>query len=245
MLPVISLDNVSVEFDSRYLRNTSLFGTLVTGVLGQKKQRTEVITALSRVNLSIFEGDRLGILGANGAGKTTLLRTISGIYRPTSGHVEARGHVAPLIDLGLGLNLEASGLQNLHMMSAVMGYEKAALKSRLQEIISFSGLGERIHSPVKTYSSGMVARLGFSLTLLLETDILVLDEWLAVGDDDFRQRAQKKLAEIIESSKALVLASHSPETILRVCTRAVLLDQGQIVMDGDPDKVLREYSARG
>lgn len=200
-----------------------------------------VVRALHDLHFTLSDGDRVGLLGHNGAGKSTLLRVLSGVYCPTHGSVVSQGNVASLIDVSLGIDHEATGRENIFMRGALLGICKKELRARVDEIVAFSELGDFIDMPVRTYSSGMHLRLAFSVSTVLRPEILLMDEWLSVGDEGFRQKVETRMAEILECTKILVIASHSRDLIMKTCNRVLLLEHGMIKMDGDPESVCAAY----
>jgi lipopolysaccharide transport system ATP-binding protein len=205
------------------------------------KSVSKGITALENINISIASGERVGLIGRNGAGKSTLLRAICQVYQPTSGISRVVGETASLIDIGLGINPESSGRDNIYMRGALLGLTKSQVHDKFEEIVEFSELEKFIDLPVRTYSSGMQMRLGFSVSMVIQPQILVMDEWLSVGDELFRHKAEKKLNQLVEQTEILVLASHSRELIENTCQRVIWLEGGQIRMDGPTNQVLRDY----
>lgn len=177
------------------------------------------VEIFENLNFHFKEGDRVGISGANGAGKTTFLRLLSRIYEPQSGIVEINGGVNTILDIGSGMNSEATGLENIYMRGVLFGVSRAYLKLKEAEIIELSGLGEAIKKPLRTYSSGMLMRLAFSISMVIPSNILIMDEWLSVGDASFNKKAENILNEYIEKSSILVLASHSESLLKNVCNR--------------------------
>jgi len=200
-----------------------------------------VVRALYDLNLNFADGDRVGLIGHNGAGKSTLLRVLSGVYTPNQGQVLRQGSMSSLIDMSLGIDHEATGRENIFLRGALLGLSKKEMNARLGEIIEFSELGDFIDLPVRTYSSGMNLRLAFSVSTMIRPEILLMDEWLSVGDEGFKHKAEARLAELIESTKILVIASHSHDLILKTCNRVLWLEHGVIKMDGTPDEVCAAY----
>jgi lipopolysaccharide transport system ATP-binding protein len=200
-----------------------------------------VVRALHDLNFNFADSDRVGLIGHNGAGKSTLLRVLSGVYAPTQGHVLRQGDVYSLIDVSLGIDLESTGRENIYLRGALLGLSKKKINARLDEIIAFSELGDFIDMPVRTYSSGMHLRLAFSVSTVIQPEILLMDEWLSVGDEGFKHKAEARLAELVESTKILVIASHSRDLILKTCNRVLWLEHGMIKMDGKPDEVCAAY----
>lgn len=197
--------------------------------------------ALREVSFEVKKGERLGVLGLNGSGKSTLLKIVSGVLKPTTGTIETRGKLAPLLELGAGFNKEYTGRENIYLYGAVLGYSKEFLDEKFDEIVDFSGLGEFIDVPIKNYSSGMKSRLGFSIATVVQPDILILDEVLSVGDKKFRRKSEKKIMDMFDQGVTVLFVSHSLEQVQRLCDRAIILDGGHLVAKGPVDKVARIY----
>jgi lipopolysaccharide transport system ATP-binding protein len=238
----ITLKDASADFPvynstSRSLKKAVL--NVATGgrVIGSEK-RHMVVRALDALSLDIREGERVGLIGHNGAGKSTLLRMLSGVYEPTSGIRAVDGDIKSLIDISLGIDTEATGRQNIFLRSAMMGIDAKTVESNLEEIIALSELGQYIDMPVRVYSSGMHLRLAFAVSTFISPDILLMDEWISVGDQGFAEKAETRLRELVDKSQILVIASHSPEFLRSICTRVIWLEHGEIRMDGLPDDVL-------
>ncbi|RQO43139.1 sugar ABC transporter ATP-binding protein [Variovorax sp. KBW07] len=228
----ISLKNVSVSFPIYGAGSASLKKTLAASVTGGrfgKETGVTVVQALSGLNLELKSGDRLGLIGHNGAGKSTLLRTLAGVYEPSSGEFTRQGSVASLIDPALGIEMDATGIENIMLRGLVMGMSKKVVDRLTADICEFSGLGEYVNMPVRTYSTGMMMRLAFSISTSVEADILLMDEWLSVGDAAFTEKAEKRMRDVVSKSGILVLASHSPELIAKECNRVIHLEHGRIV----------------
>lgn len=200
-----------------------------------------VVRALHDLSFQLADGDRVGLVGHNGAGKSTLLRVLSGVYAPTHGQVLLQGQVASLIDVSLGIDHEATGRENIFLRGALLGLSKKQIQENLDSIIAFSELGDFINMPVRTYSSGMHLRLAFSISTVIRPEILLMDEWLSVGDEGFKHKAEAQMAELVESTKILVIASHSRDLIMKICNRVLWLEHGMIKMDGSPDEVCGAY----
>ena len=197
----------------------------VGGRLGRTAGATEV-TALSHLNLELKAGDRLGLIGHNGSGKTTLLRALSGAYEPDEVQIEVQGRIAALLDLGLGIDPSASGFDNIRLRGRIAGLSARDVEARMDEIAEFTGLGPFLAMPVKTYSAGMQARLAFAAATSVEADVLLMDEWIAVGDADFQQLAHKRLLKLVERAGILVLASHDTDLLRLYCNKVVRLEGG-------------------
>ncbi len=242
---VIELDNVSVDFPVFNASSRSIKSQFVRAVTGGKFGWSDkghvVVHCLRDINLDIRKGDRVGLIGHNGSGKTTLLRVLSGIFYPTHGVARIRGDVVSLINIALGLDPEATGRENIKLRGSMMGWAPTRLKSLEEEIITFSGIGDFIDLPFRTYSTGMQLRLAFSISTAIEPQILVMDEWLSTGDEDFKIAAGKRLEKVVNSSEVLIIASHSRELIERNCTRVIWLEGGGVKADGPVDLVLKEY----
>ena len=197
--------------------------------------------ALKDVSFSVEKGDRVGILGLNGAGKSTLLKVIAGVFKPTEGTLKKRGKVAPLIELGAGFEKEYTGAENIYLNGALLGYSREFIQEKYDEIIKFSELGEFIDVPVKNYSSGMRARLGFSIATTVSPEILILDEVLSVGDAKFRKKSEKKIMDMFDDGVTVLFVSHSLEQVRRLCNKAMILDHGKLIAYGDIKEIADYY----
>lgn len=197
--------------------------------------------ALKDVSFSVEKGDRVGILGLNGAGKSTLLKVIAGVFKPTEGTVKKSGKVAPLIELGAGFESEYTGAENIYLNGALLGYSREFIEEKYNEIVTFSELGEFIDVPVKNYSSGMRARLGFSIATTVSPEILILDEVLSVGDAKFRKKSEKKIMDMFDEGVTVLFVSHSLEQVRRLCNKAMILDHGKLIAYGDIEEVADYY----
>lgn len=228
----ISLKNVSISFPIYGSGSASLKKTVAASVTGGrfgKETGVNVVEALSNINLELKSGDRLGLLGHNGAGKSTLLRALAGVYEPSAGEFVRYGSVASLIDPSLGIEPDATGIENIMLRGLVMGMSKKQVDDMTPQICEFSGLGEYVNMPVRTYSTGMMMRLAFSISTSVEADILLMDEWLSVGDAEFTEKAEQRMRDVVSKSGILVLASHSMDLIRKECNRVVRLEHGRIV----------------
>lgn len=197
--------------------------------------------ALQNISFDVKKGEHLAILGFNGAGKSTLLKTIVGVYKPSSGKVEKQGVIAPLLELGAGFDPNYSGKENIFLYGAILGYTREYIQSKYDEIVEFSELGKFINVPLKNYSSGMRARLGFSIATAVEPDVLILDEVLSVGDAKFRTKSLKKVQSMFEKGVTVIFVSHSIEQVKAICDTAILLDHGKIIAKGDVEEVSDIY----
>lgn len=241
----IQFDSVDVDFPIFNANGRSLTSRLLEvatgGKLDKDPQGHVIVRALTGLDFKVETGERVGLLGHNGAGKSTLLRVLSGVYSPQGGRAEVSGKVSSLIDLSLGINPEASGRENIFIRGALLGMKRAEIARHFDEIVEFSELGDFIEMPVRTYSSGMHLRLAFSVSTVIQPEILLMDEWLSVGDESFQNKAEQRLGNLVESSKILVIASHSRDLIQNLCTRVIWLEHGQIKADGAPDLILDQY----
>ncbi len=228
-------ENLCVEFpifenSHRSIKNTVMDLT-TGGRFGLNAGRHPVVRALNKLNFKIGEGDRVGLTGHNGSGKTTLLRVLSGVYAPVKGSLHVSGRVAALLDVSMGLDPDATGFENIYLRGMMDGLRPAAIRGKTDEIADFTGLGDYLNLPVRTYSSGMMLRLAFAISTSVEADILIMDEWLSVGDSEFNQKAALRLDRLVDNAAILVVASHSSELISRVCNRRLHLEHGNIVTD--------------
>jgi lipopolysaccharide transport system ATP-binding protein len=211
------------------------------GLLTTHKGGHVSIRALSEISLELNPGDRLGVIGHNGSGKSTLLRLLAGIYSPTSGTISISGTIASLMSISLGINQDNTGRENIYIRGKLMGLSKKQIDEKIEEIVAFSDLGAYIGLPVRTYSSGMALRLAFSVATTIRADIIIMDEWLSVGDEAFKDRAQARLNELVDESEILVIASHSRDLIERTCNRVLWLEHGLVKMLGDTKEVTQAY----
>lgn len=242
----LRLDDVGVEIpiydaSTRSLKNSILAAT-GGGRLLSSADRV-VVKALEQVNLEFHHGDRIGLIGHNGAGKSTLLRVLAGVYEPTCGTIRSRGRMAPLFDLALGMDMEGTGIENIRLRGLMLGMSRRQIEARLEEIADFTELGDYLSMPVRTYSSGMRLRLAFAVSTCIDADILLLDEWLSVGDTHFVEKASRRLRDLVNRSGLLVLASHNDKLIRSVCNKAVFLEKGRVSAFGPCDEVLRSYAS--
>ena len=197
--------------------------------------------ALKDVSFEVFKGEVVGIIGRNGSGKSTLLKIIAGLFRPTEGSVRVQGSIVPMLELGSGFDPELTGRENVFLNGAILGYSKEFLKERFPEILEFSELGDFINMPLKTYSSGMMMRLAFSVATIVEPEILIVDEILAVGDEAFQKKSRSKMMELMGGGTTVLYVSHSLEQIRELCNRVIWLDSGKIVMQGAAEDVCDAY----
>lgn len=242
-MPIIEVKHLTKEYDLGAI--TSLKDNIrhtLAKLQGKDTWQRERFKALDDVNFSIEEGEVVGIIGHNGAGKSTLLKHLANITKPTRGEVIVRGSIAPLIEVGAGVNPELTGRENIFLNGAILGIPKKVIQSKLDEIIDFSELEQFIDTPVKRYSSGMTVKLGFSIATSMDADILIIDEVLAVGDLAFQRKCFDRMEDLIKKQgKTVLLVSHNIRQVARMCTRAILLGHGAITRDGDPSNVCNEF----
>lgn len=236
----VRLDLPIYNANGRSLKN-QLIKVATGGQLNTDQQGRVLVRALEGLTFTLNDGDRVGILGHNGAGKSTLLRLLSGVYFPSGGTVNIDGEVGSLIDISLGIDHEATGRENIFIRGSLLGLSKAFINQNIDEIINFSELGSFIDMPVRTYSSGMHLRLAFSVSTILHPEILLMDEWLNVGDESFKQKANERMNDLVGKSNILVIATHSKEQLLQTCNRAIWLEHGKIQMDDEITKVAAAY----
>ena len=240
----IIFEHVNIDFPIYNAKNRSLKNTVMQAATGGKVSfgaEGTVIRSLEDVSFEIHEGERVGLIGHNGAGKSTLLRALSNVYAPTAGRAEIVGEIGSLVDISLGIDGEATGRENIFIRGALLGLKQKEIEDRFDEIVAFSELGEFINMPVRTYSSGMHLRLAFAVATIIRPEILLMDEWLSVGDAAFNEKAEKRLNDLVQSSRILVIASHSRELIEKTCTRAMWFEHGHLKMDSSPETVCTAY----
>lgn len=237
--PVIHLDSVSLCYRLARQRVGSLKEFFIHWVKGSLVY--EALWALQDIDLVVHRGEFVGVIGPNGAGKSTLAKVLSGVLRPTRGKVRVRGRIAPILELSTGFDFELTGYENIELNALLLGRRREEIRDAVDSIIAFSGLEKFIHSPIRNYSSGMVARLGFSIATSWTPDLLILDEVLAVGDARFLRRCQERMERFREAGTTILLVSHSPEMLREYSTRCLWLDEGRLVADGEPDEVLGRY----
>lgn len=239
----LKVENISIRFNLSKEKVDNLKELIIKKLKGQKIHFNE-FWALKNINFELQKGDRLGILGLNGAGKSTLLKVIAGVYKPTTGTVKRYGHIAPMIELGAGFDPNYTGRENVFLYGSVLGFSREFLEEKYDEILEFSELGEFIDVPIKNYSSGMRARLGFSIATVVEPEILILDEVLSVGDAKFRKKCERKMQKMFDHDVTVLFVSHSLAQVKRLCNKAILLEHGQLIAQGDIDDVSEIYERK-
>lgn len=233
----IKVENLTKEFKLFYDKPSTLKERLV--FWNKKKENSRIV--LKDINLTIKKGETVALIGTNGSGKSTLLKLMTKIIYPSKGKLTTNGKLTSLLELGAGFHPDFTGRENIYFNASIFGLTKEEIEKRVDEIIEFSELGEFIDSPVRTYSSGMYMRLAFSVAINVDADILLIDEILAVGDQHFQDKCFAKLTELKESDKTIVIVTHSLEQVRKLCTRAIWIYEGEVRLDGKPDKVVDEY----
>jgi homopolymeric O-antigen transport system ATP-binding protein len=240
----IDVADLGVRYSLRFSRKSTLRQQVAQVV---SRKRVEEFWALRHVSFTLVRGESLGVIGPNGAGKSTLLQVLAGIITPSEGAVDVRGHVSSLLTLGAGFDAELTGLENILLAGAFLGLDDTLVRELAPSIVAYADLGQFIDAPIKTYSSGMRARLGFAIATSVDPDILLLDEVLATGDADFRTKSKARVLDLVKAAKGIVLVTHDMNWVTEYCNRALLLERGNLVMEGEPAEVVRiheEHSAR-
>lgn len=238
-LPAIHLENAGVRYRASSERIHSLKEYAIRWIQRRVQQRD--FWALQDVNLKIERGETFGIVGANGAGKSTLLKLIARVLRPTQGRVIVRGYVAPLLEFGAGFHPELTGRENIYLNGAMLGFSRAEMEEKLERIVAFAELGGFIDAPLRTYSSGMVARLGFAVATDVQPDILLIDEVFSVGDEAFQRKSAARLQAFREQGVTILFVSHAMTVVEQICSRAAWLDHGRLMNTGEVSQVIQAY----
>lgn len=236
---VLKVENVSVKYRLTEQKVDDLKDYLIK--LFKRELRYKEFLALDNVSFTLNKGDRLAIMGMNGAGKSTLLKVIAGVLKASEGKVSKHGKVVPLLELGAGFDMQYTGSENIYLYGAMLGYSKAFLDEKYEEIVEFAELGDFINVPLKNYSSGMKARLGFSIATIVEPDILILDEVLSVGDAKFRKKSENKIMDMFDKGITVLFVSHNESQVRNLCTKGILLEHGKMTVSGTVDEVLETY----
>lgn len=240
--PIIKITNLSKYFFSHTEKIDSYKKFIIQLItLRLKNREKKKHTVLSHINLQIHPGEFVGIMGRNGVGKSTILKLLSKIYFPNEGSIVIHGRIASVLELGSGFEPELTGYENIFLNAAILGYGKKEIEANSEAIIQFAELGEKLYQPVKNYSSGMLVRLGFSISAHLNADIFLFDEVLAVGDIEFQQKCIKKIKALNSNGKTVILITHDPAQIEQYCSRCVLIDRAQIVFDGSSSEGAQKY----
>lgn len=238
---MIILKNVSMKFNLGVEKDNSLKMIFINFFSPKKKKKNEYFWALKNIDFKIKKGDVVGIIGANGAGKSTLLKVVSGVYKPTTGTVTVNGKISPMIELGAGFDAELTARENIYLNGAILGYSKEFLEKKFDEIVEFSELKDFLDVPVKNFSSGMVAKLAFSISTIVDPEVLIVDEILSVGDIKFQEKSKNKMMSMIKGGTTVLYVSHSIDTIKELCNKVIWLDHGEIVKIGDAKELCDEY----
>ena len=241
-MPMVEVKDVSLKFKLEQNRANSLKEFCVRWMKHDLK--SEDFWALSGISFEVEKGDVIGIIGHNGAGKSTLLKVISGIMKPTKGSVEAHGNIVPMLELGSGFAFELSGRENIYLNGEIIGYSEEFLNNKYQEIVDFSELGNFIESPLRTYSSGMLARLAFSVACVVEPEILIVDEILSVGDADFQEKSRARMMGLMAGGTTVFFVSHSLEQIREMCNKVLWLEHGEVQQFGKTKEICNLYEGR-
>jgi len=236
---IIDVQNVSMRFNLAQ-EKTDTVKEYVLKLLRRQLSFTEFY-ALRDVSFSVEQGESVALIGSNGSGKSTMLKLISGVMQPTGGSIRTGGSIAPLIELGAGFDMDLTARENIFLNGAILGYDRAFMRAHFDEIVDFAELHDFVDVPVKNYSSGMIARLGFAIATQVKADILVVDEVLAVGDFMFQQKCHRRMEEMLSGGTTLLFVSHDAEQVQRLCRRAVWLDKGRLMADGDAQEVCGQY----
>jgi ABC-2 type transport system ATP-binding protein len=245
-MPIIQVKNAEVSFKMVTKGKVSLKSSIFSRInqrLAKDNKKAEPFHALKDLSFEVERGEVIGIIGNNGAGKSTLLRLIAGIYQPDSGSIRVDGSISALLSLGAGFENELSGIDNIYLNGLYMDVSEKKIDGLIDEIIDFSGLEDFIYQPVKTYSSGMRARLGFSISYFVRCDIMLIDEVLGVGDKDFKAKSNQAILDLIKSDVTVLLVSHNINTIQELCSRTMWLKKGHLHMYEGTDKVINSYKA--
>ncbi len=233
------VDNVSVKYRLTEEKVDNLKEYIIR--LVKRNLKYKDFLALNDVSFTLHRGDRLAVMGKNGAGKSTLMKVVAGVLKASEGKITTFGNVVPLLELGAGFDIQYSGAENIWLYGAMLGYPKAFIKSKYDEIVEFADLGEFINVPVKNYSSGMRARLGFAIATVVEPDILILDEVLSVGDAAFRKKSEQKIMSMFDKGTTVLFVSHNEAQVRKLCTRGIVLDGGKLVFEGTAEETADEY----
>lgn len=236
---VIKVENVGMEFNLSQEKTDNLKEYIIK--LIKRELMYQSFWALQNISFEVEEGDKVGILGLNGAGKSTLLKLISGVMKPTEGIITLKGMISPLLELGAGFDHNYTGRENIYLNGAMLGYPKEFIESKFDEIVEFAEIGDFIDVPLKNYSSGMIARLGFSIATVVEPKILILDEVLSVGDAKFREKSEQRMKSLLNKDVTVLFVSHSLDQVRNLCNKALWLEKGKLVMQGSVEEVSACY----
>lgn len=238
---MINLEKVSMKFNLGIEKNFSMKQAFIDLFTKKKNKKNEEFWALTDVSFHVKKGEVVGLIGSNGAGKSTLLKIVSGVMKPTSGKVTVNGVISPMIELGAGFDPELNARENIYLNGAILGYSKKFIDEKFDEIVEFSELKDFLEVPIKNFSSGMTAKLAFSIATIVNPEILIVDEILSVGDIKFQEKSKKKMMDMIEGGTTVLYVSHSLESIRDLCTKVVWLEHGKVIKVGDTNKICDKY----
>lgn len=238
---MINLEKVSMKFNLGIEKNFSMKQAFIDLFTKKKDKKNEEFWALTDVNFHVKKGEVVGLIGSNGAGKSTLLKIVSGVMKPTSGKVTVNGVISPMIELGAGFDPELNARENIYLNGSILGYSKKFIDEKFEEIVEFSELKDFLEVPVKNFSSGMTAKLAFSIATVVNPEILIVDEILSVGDIKFQEKSKKKMMDMINGGTTVLYVSHSLESIRDLCTKVVWLEHGKVIKVGETKKICEEY----
>lgn len=240
---MIKLEHVSMKFNLGIEKNFSVKQAFVDffSFKKKKKKKKDEFWALTDISFEVKKGEVIGLIGSNGAGKSTLLKIVSGVMKPTNGKVKVSGVISPMIELGAGFDMELTARENIFLNGAILGYSKQFLESKFDEIVEFSELKDFLDVPVKNFSSGMTAKLAFSIATIVDPEILIVDEILSVGDIKFQEKSKNKMLEMIKGGTTVLYVSHSLDSIRQLCDRVVWIEHGKMVKVGKTDEICDEY----
>lgn len=238
---MIKINDVSMKFNLGIEKNFSLKLFFIN--FFKKKEKPPTFWALKNVNLEIKKGEVIGFVGGNGAGKSTLLKIVAGVMKPTEGNVDVYGNICPMIELGAGFDMDLTARENIYLNGAVLGYSKQFIEEKFKEIVDFSELHDFLDVPVRNFSSGMVARLAFSIATIVDPEILIVDEILGVGDMAFQQKSETKMKEMINGGTTVLFVSHSLDSIKKICDRVIWIEKGKVIKDGNVNEICELYES--
>lgn len=242
-MKMIDVKNVTMKFDLGIEKNFSMKQLFISifDPRFKKKKKSSAFTALNNVSFHVNPGEVVGLIGSNGAGKSTLLKVVSGVMKPTKGKVVVNGSIAPMIELGAGFDMELTARENIYLNGAVLGYSKKFIDEKFDEIVEFSELKDFIDVPVKNFSSGMTAKLAFSIATVVDPQVLIVDEILSVGDIKFQEKSRNKMMSMIQGGTTVLYVSHSIDSIKELCNKVIWLEHGNVIQIGDPETVCNAY----
>lgn len=238
---MIKLDGISMRFNLGLEPNYSIKEAFISIFDKKRRPKKTDFWALQDVSFEVKKGEVIGLIGSNGAGKSTLLKIVSGVMKPTKGKVTVNGQISPMIELGAGFDIELTARENIYLNGAILGYSKQFIDDKFDEIVEFSELRDFLDAPVKNFSSGMIAKLAFSIATVVDPEILIVDEILSVGDIKFQEKSKNKMMEMIKGGTTVLYVSHSLESIEELCDRVVWLDHGKLVKVGNTKEICKEY----